>query len=101
MPMNHLHHFVQPFGERAMRAVRLQFIVLDEVDSPTNERIYYLRCRNRRQSDARFDDGADHRPVGNATETARARDSELRTLIAIEEIRRQRDIQQLQARKSL
>ena len=38
VPRMHAHHRLQAFGERAMRSVALQFVVLDEIDSAFGQR---------------------------------------------------------------
>ena len=60
--------------------VRLQFVVLDEIDAA-------LRTRSRprpavsfgREADGRFDDGADQRPAAHTGQLARALDGEFRS----------------------
>ena len=85
--------------EGTVRPVGLQFVILDEVD-PRLSQGAHLRGRLLRvHSDAWFDNGADERPLVHARKPARSRNAKLRALIAIEESRRQTDVEQFETRK--
>ncbi len=83
--------------ERAVRAVALQLVILDEVDAGFGEHADLRRRGFGGHADARLDDGADERPAINAGEGARAGDAELRSLVRVEKCRRKREVQQLEA----
>ena len=91
------HHGGDARFERAVRAVGLQLVILDEVDAGFGENAHLLgRCLGR-HADGGLDDGADQRPAVDAGECARARDAELRALVRGQERRRKREVEQLEA----
>ena len=55
------HHGPHALVEGAVRAVRLEFVVLDEVDPSFAQRVDQCRRLLRPEADARLDDGADQR----------------------------------------
>jgi len=82
--------------EWAVRTVRLQIVVFDEIDAGFGEDFDLRRGLLRRHAHAGLDDGADQRPPKDSREAARSCNAELRTLIGGEESRRQRHVQQLE-----
>ena len=90
-----------PLFEGTVRPIGLQFVIFDEVDPRLGQGTHLRGSRLRAHANARFDDGADERPLLHAREPARSRHAELRTLIAIEERRRQTDVEQFESRKRL
>lgn len=84
-----------------MRAVGLQLVIFDEINAGLRERAYKVCSFLGRETDAWFDDRADDRPFVDAAELPGASHSELRTGIAIQESRRERNIEKLQTGKWL
>ena len=76
MIVDDAHHGSYALVERAVRAVRLQLVVLDEVDPGLAEVLDHGGGRLGVEADARLDDGADQRPAVNVGEPARALDPE-------------------------
>ena len=70
--------------KRAMGSIRLQFVVFDEVDAGFDQGAHLGCSFFWAHPHARFDDGADERPVFHAGKPARACDPKLRPLVAIE-----------------
>ncbi len=83
--------------EGTVRPVGLQFVVFDEVDPRLSQRAHLRSCLLRVHADARFDDGADERTLVHAREPASSRHAKLRALIAIEECRRQAEVEQFES----
>jgi hypothetical protein len=84
-----------------MRTVGLELVILDEVDPGLDQGADLLGGRFRREADARLDDRADDRTVEHARQPARAGDTELRPLIAVEKFGRQLQVDQPQPGKRL
>ena len=77
------HDGGNPFRERRVVWVGLQFIVLDEVETGNGE-VTHQACQCvGRQPDAGFDDGADQRQFLDLREFAGAGDAESRSRIAL------------------
>src|SRR5437667_28169 len=78
-----------PQVEWAMGAVRLQFVVLDEIDTGVAQGGDQIRGLRRIKTDARLDDGADQRPVADVRQPAGSGDPEFRAAVARGESGRQ------------
>ena len=63
------------------------------------QRAHLRRRLLRVHADARFDNGADERPFVHLRKPARSRNAKLRALIAVEECRRQIEVEQFETRK--
>src|SRR3546814_964933 len=79
---------------RAGGAIALKLVVLDEIDTRIEQPRHLCGSRLGIEPDARLDDRADHRATVDARQRPRACDAELRALVAIEEHRRQLEIEQ-------
>src|SRR3546814_1243069 len=79
---------------RAGGAIALKLVVLDEIDTRLEQPRHLCGSRLGIEPDARLDDRADHRATVDARQRPRACDAELRALVAIEEHRRQLEIEQ-------
>ena len=91
----HRHDGADAFGQRRGRAVALQLVVLDEVDTGRREFAHQLGEVGRRQPDARLHDRADHRAVRSAHEPPGARDAERRAGVPLRERGRQIEVDEL------
>ena len=78
-----------PVFERTLRTVRLQFVVLDEIDPAADQRLDEIRSRGGREPDRRLDDGADQREFFHSREPARPVRPEGRPGISVEKRLRQ------------
>ena len=95
--VHRLHHRLDPVGERRMRRIGHQLVVLHEVDSGERQRADEVGRLPRGEADARLDDRADDRPALHAGEPPRALDPELRTGELGGELRRQNHVEELEA----
>ena len=84
-------------GQRSVRRVGLQFVVLDEVESGRCEIAHELAQCLGGQSDAGLDDGADQRPAVHLRQVARALDAEAGARITLGERLRQLQVHQTNA----
>ena len=96
MPMQDRHDRPQSPLERRVRGISQKFVVLDEVDFGSAQRIDQPGGLLRRQADAGLDDAADHRPPEDARFLARARNAELRSGESRRVVGREVDIEQAQ-----
>ena len=78
-------------------AVRLEFVVLDEVDAGFAQGSCVVAVSSAVKPDARLDDRADQRTVCHAGKAARAGDPEFRAGIGVRECGGQADIEEAQA----
>ena len=62
MPLDHTHHRARAELEWTTRSVRLQLVVLDEVDLGFTQHVRQLCGLLRSEADRGLDDGADQRP---------------------------------------
>jgi len=85
--------------ERAVGAVGLQFVILDEVDLGRSQRVNQRRGRLRRKTHAGFDDRADQRTGLYLRQPTRPGNAELRTRVGLRKGAGQTDIQQAQSGK--
>ena len=97
MGVDDAHYGPHAIVKGAAGTVRLEFVVLDEVDPDFAQRLGQGRRVFRSQADARLDDGADQRAFLHAREPARAGDTEFRAGIAFRERVRQPQVEQAQA----
>ena len=95
--VDHPHDGFDALVERARRTVRLQFVVLDEIDAGAAEVIDKSRRLGGTQADARLDDGPDQRSSLNPCKAARPRDAKPRPRVGLGKFRRQADIQKTQS----
>src|SRR6478609_3133885 len=79
--IDHPHHGFDTPVERTGRTVRLQFVILDEIDSCAAELIDQRSRFFRPEPDAGLDDGPDQRPALYAGKPARTLDAETRPRI--------------------
>src|SRR5437762_2167322 len=91
--VNDPHHFTDALIEGAVRAVRLQLVVLDTIDSSFGKRVDHFRARGGTQSHAWFNDGADDGAIEYSAQTARAGNPKLRSLVFRQESRRELHVQ--------
>ena len=70
------HHGTHALLERTQRAVRLQFVVLDEIDAARTQHIHKLGRLLGREADRGLDDRADQRPSVHPSKLAGAVDAE-------------------------
>src|ERR1700722_2090281 len=82
--------------EGAVWPIRLKFVILDEVDTGFDQCADLGRSFFGAHPDTWLDDRTDERTILYACETASACDPKLRSLVAIEKRRRQRDVQQFE-----
>ncbi len=61
--VHNVHDGLHTILERRMRWVGHQFVVFDEIDARFRQNRNQIGRLRRRQSDARFDDGANDRPA--------------------------------------
>ena len=97
--VHRFHHRLHAVGERRVRRIRHQLVVLHEVDTGESEGADEVGGLPRREADARLDDRADDWPPLHGCEPARALDSELRPGELRSQIGRQRYVQKFQARQ--
>ena len=97
MIVDHAHDLFDTAVERTGRAIRLQFVVLDEVDAGAAQLIDKVGRLLRTQTDARLDDRPDQRPSFDTGKLSRSGNAEARPRIRITEFRRQADVEQAQA----
>ncbi len=97
MIVDDAHHGADALVERAVGAVRLQLVVLHEVDPGFAELLDHGSGRLGIESHARLDDGADQGAAVNVREPACAFDSETRAGIGFSEGGRQANVEQAQA----
>ena len=76
-----------------MRAVRLQFVVLDEIDATRAQPIHELGRLLGREANRRFDDGADQRAPAHAAQLTGAVDAEFGPGISVRKGVRQTHIE--------
>ena len=91
------HHGPGPIVKRAMRSIRLKFVVLDEVDASFAQGLGQGCCLVWPEADARLDDGADQRKVSDTGEASRSRNPEFRAGICVRECSGQTDVEEAQS----
>ncbi len=98
MRVYYRHDSFDSLGEWAVRRVRHEFVVFDEVDSGVAELVNQL-CRGARgQADAGLDDRAYNRSLKNSGKRSGSRDTERRARIALDKLFGKRHIEQFQPR---
>ena len=98
MAVQHRHHRRQPRSKRLVRRIGHQFIVLDEINPRSAQRIHQLRRLLGTQANAGFDDRAHQGSPVHTRQLARALDAKRRPLKLCGISRRQIQIEQAQSR---
>jgi hypothetical protein len=95
--LDHAHHRADALVEGAIRAVRLELVILDEIDAGLAELLHDCGRRFGIEAHARLDDSADQWPPLHARELTCAVDTEERAGVGLGEGRRHPNVEQPQS----